>query len=67
MYPGHQVTELEEQAWELKSGSQAYKGGNVTVKDPTLSFSPSYLPSFSFNDFVVSAFPANAMDPNAFV
>ena len=34
------------------------------VEDPTLSFSPSYLPSFSFDDFIAYAFLANAMDPN---
>ena len=61
------VTELEEQAWELKSESWAYKGGNVMVEDPTLSFSLSYSSPFSFDNFITYAFPDNAMDSDALV
>ena len=34
----------------------------VIVEDPTLSFSPYFLSSFSFDDFVTHAFPDIAMD-----
>ena len=65
-YLDHPVMGLEEQAWELESGSQAYKGGNVTVEDPTLSFSPYFSPSFSFDNSITCAFPDIAMDLDSF-
>ena len=52
----------------LKSESQRNNGGNVTVEDPPISFSPfspadcTMFSHFSFNDFVAIAFPDLARD-----
>ena len=51
---------LTEGIFEL--GSQSNDGGNVTVEDPPISFSPfsltdcTMLSHFSFNDFIAIAF-----------
>ena len=48
--------------------SRNYDGGNVTVEDPPISFSPfslvdcTMLSHFSFNNFVAIAFPDLAGD-----
>ena len=65
-YPDCLVLEFEEQVEVLKSGSQAYKGGNVMVEDSTPSFSPYFLPSFSLDDFVAHSLPDIAMDLDSF-
>ena len=60
---------LEEGVFELES--QNNDGGNVTVEDPSVSFSPfslvdcTMLSHFSFNDFVALAFPDLARDLDA--
>ena len=52
----------------LESGSQSNDGGNVTVEDPPISFSPfslvdcTILNHFSFNDFIAIAFSDLAGD-----
>ena len=52
----------------FESESRIYNGGNVTVEDPPISFSPfssancTMLSHFSFNDFVTVAFPDLARD-----
>ena len=54
----------------LKLESQSNDGGNVTVEDPPIPFSPfslancTMLNHFSFNDFVAVAFPDLAGDLN---
>ena len=57
---------FEEQAGLLKSESQACKGGNVMVEDPTPSIFPSYSSSFSLDNFVAYTFPDIAMDLDSF-
>ena len=57
---------LTEEVFE--SGSQRNDGGNVTIEDPPVPFSPfsfadcTMLDHFSFNDFVAIAFPDIAGD-----
>ena len=57
---------LTEGTFEL--GSRSNDGGNVTVEDPPIPFSPfsladcTMLSHFSFNDFVAIAFPDLAGD-----
>ena len=52
----------------LESGSQSNDKGNVMVEDPPISFSPfsladcTLISHFSFDDFVVVAFPDLAGD-----
>ena len=52
----------------FESGSQSNNEGNVTVEEPPIPFSPfpltncTMLSHFSFNDFVVVAFPDIARD-----
>ena len=52
----------------FESGSQSNDGGNVTVEDPPIPFSPfsvtdcTMLSHFSFNDFIVITFPDLARD-----
>ena len=52
----------------LESGSRSNDGGNVTIEDPPISFSPFFLINctmlnhFSFNNFVAVAFPDLAGD-----
>ena len=52
----------------LKSESQNNDGGNVTVEDPPISFSPfslvdcTMLSHFSFNNFIAIVFPDLARD-----
>ena len=52
----------------FESEPQSYDGGNVTVEDPPISFSPFTLADctlfshFSFNDFIATAFPDLAKD-----
>ena len=62
----HLIPELEGQVEVLEPESQEYKGGNVTVEDPTPSFSPSHSPPFSHADFITYAFPDIAMDLDPF-
>ena len=53
---------------EFKSESRSNNGGNVTVENPPISFSPfsladcTLLEHFSFNDFIAVAFPDIAGD-----
>ena len=58
--------------WEdLESVPQGYDGGNVAVEEAPTSFSPfslvncMLLSHFSFNDFIVVAFPDLARDLDA--
>ena len=52
----------------FESAPQGYEGGNVTVEEAPTSFSPfsqvdcTLLSHFSFNDFIVVAFPDLAED-----
>ena len=52
----------------FESGPRNYDGGNVTIEDPPMTFSPfssvdcTLLSHFSFNDFVAVAFPDLAGD-----
>ena len=52
----------------FESGSRIYDGGNVTVENPPIPFSPfssadcTLLSHFSFNDFIAIAFPDLAGD-----
>ena len=64
-YPELPLKTLEGLAKEglLESGSQAYKGGNVMIETPTLSYSPS----FSFDNFITYAFTNIAMDLDSFI
>ena len=53
---------------DFESVPQGYKGGNVMVEEPPISFSPftsancSLFSQFSFNDFITTAFPDLAED-----
>ena len=57
------LNNLEDQVELLESGSQGYKGGNVTEVDHPLSF----LLSFCFDQFITYAFPDIAMDIDSFI
>ena len=53
---------------DFESEPQSYDGGNVTVEEAPISFSPFTLVDctlfshFSFNDFIATAFPDLAKD-----